>query len=762
VAYLKRHSNPLIKPDDECEEVVLGSIEEVMCSTTCEAHYKLLLPRVSVEALKCSMQLFISIGPQIFGTYVFAYPIIYHALNSNIYCRHHDEPDSLYTLTDCIELVKQESVGGYVGIGRILDPSWIDSSVLRQWKSTCDERHGLACRSRFSSHQQLFPDRPTWLIDVQLQCLSHAPDDVDYVALSYVWGSTNSTTASSANLEQLQRAGSLSRENGRFVLPQTIRDAMVLTDKLGERYLWVDSLCVIQDDEKLQGEELDKMASIYANTSVTIVAAQGTHADFGLRGLQSCQARTLTQNITKINRDSSIIEINHYVRKFPRYTSAWEQRGWTFQEYVFSHRLLVFDHESIHWECDRRIWHEDREDVDVQRDEETPNLFLDSRWIFTNPVPEINLFLPIVDEYLERDLTYPEDRLRAFAGMLRALESNFDGGFVCGLPVLWLDAALLWQPYDVDKSCYPRQSVGQLHSKIPSWSWAIATGRLENISPSYFIDYRQVYRDLQYHERDIGFVLQTYPVVKWAIREQVESILTMLPNTWFEYKRQAEEENRLPAGWEKHDGSASPEQQSRLNHNMYYTHDSDPEIQYSYPIPRRDGNTPTPPKGTLLSCYTKRGWVQLAETVHVKLEGINKLGDYEGIWTVVRTMDGTWAGALKYGDSEQETDPIPKSVRDVSDEPIVPHSVDTNTIELVAISRGCTVQTLPETEHWRYACPELNHDEAPNVDDEKPYEFYNCLWIEWKDGIAYRKALGRVEKSIWEGLELEEIELILG
>jgi hypothetical protein len=44
----------------------------------------------------------------------------------------------------------------------------------------------------------------------------------------------------------------------------------------------------------------------------------------------------------------------------------------------------------------------------------------------------------------------------------------------------------------------------------------------------------------------------------------------------------------------------------------------------------------------------------------------------------------------------------------------------------------------------------------------KVYEFYNVLWISWEDGVAYRKALGRVEKHVWEALEKEKIDVILG
>lgn len=68
-------------------------------------------------------------------------------------------------------------------------------------------------------------------------------------------------------------------------LPQTVRDAMQLCLDLGERYLWVNSLCITQDDPITQKQQIDIMDSIYASATLTIVAAAGDHADSGLPGI---------------------------------------------------------------------------------------------------------------------------------------------------------------------------------------------------------------------------------------------------------------------------------------------------------------------------------------------------------------------------------------------------------------------------------------------------------------------------------------------
>jgi len=80
--------------------------------------------------------------------------------------------------------------------------------------------------------------------------------------------------------------------------------------------------------------------------------------------------------------------------------------------------------------------------------------------------------------------------------------------------------------------------------------------------------------------------------------------------------------------------------------------------------------------------------------------------------------------------------------------------------ELIAISKG----SLRKREPDEYTPIKLFEevDAFPELIDKKLYEFYNVLWIEWKDGIAYRKALGRVTKEAWERQDLEEADILLG
>ncbi|OCL14616.1 heterokaryon incompatibility, partial [Glonium stellatum] len=90
----------------------------------------------------------------------------------------------------------------------------------------------------------------------------------NYVTLSYVWGDVNFFTTNQENLERLQAPGAFSH----ISLPKTIRDALILIEELRERYCWVDSLCIVQDDQKAKYVEIENMSVIFVNSSFTITA----------------------------------------------------------------------------------------------------------------------------------------------------------------------------------------------------------------------------------------------------------------------------------------------------------------------------------------------------------------------------------------------------------------------------------------------------------------------------------------------------------
>lgn len=97
-----------------------------------------------------------------------------------------------------------------------------------------------------------------------------------YVALSYVRGGNQRITLQRSNYADLQNGRSLV---GR--VPRTIEDALYLTGALGVQYLWVDALCIVQDDNADKEAQIGNMGSVCTHSLFTIIAAAGGDAEAG-------------------------------------------------------------------------------------------------------------------------------------------------------------------------------------------------------------------------------------------------------------------------------------------------------------------------------------------------------------------------------------------------------------------------------------------------------------------------------------------------
>jgi len=159
------------------------------------------------------------------------------------------------------------------------DEYWIKLETLQNWIKSCDAHHSEHCQSPST----LNISKPLWLIDVDRSCLVLGEHTHRYVSLSYVWSRLEATSTTLSNLQAHQEDEALT--NGDVIIPKTVLHAMELTRLLGETYLWVDRLCIVQDDASTKSTQINAMAEIYANSYFTIVAAQGKDADAGLRGI---------------------------------------------------------------------------------------------------------------------------------------------------------------------------------------------------------------------------------------------------------------------------------------------------------------------------------------------------------------------------------------------------------------------------------------------------------------------------------------------
>jgi hypothetical protein len=121
------------------------------------------------------------------------------------------------------------------------------------------------------------------VIDVKNECVVESSLTDRYLTLSYVWGLVPTMRLRQENIEGLMSIGALTRV--RHQLPQTIKDAIDLVHLLDERFIWIDSLCLVEDDPDDLLRGVQEMDMIYELSALTIIAATGTDANAGLPGV---------------------------------------------------------------------------------------------------------------------------------------------------------------------------------------------------------------------------------------------------------------------------------------------------------------------------------------------------------------------------------------------------------------------------------------------------------------------------------------------
>ena len=212
----------------------------------------------------------------------------------------------------------------------------IDFLMVRNWLSMCGNAHGYKCDISMmvgGKVEDTATKIPSFhVIDVINNCITLAPENCKYVALSYVWGSIDPKTilrTLKVNVSDLQKPGGLLRPKYYEAMSWTMRDAMEVVRRVELCYLWVDSLCIIQDDNEEGGSKLDaisKMDLIYGAAFFMIMVAGGKDAHAGIAGLYPGTRRD-TQPIEEIGPDFRLA----YKQKFQDYImgSVYFTRGWT-------------------------------------------------------------------------------------------------------------------------------------------------------------------------------------------------------------------------------------------------------------------------------------------------------------------------------------------------------------------------------------------------------------------------------------------------
>jgi hypothetical protein len=372
-----------------------------------------------------------------------------------------------------------------------------------------------------------------WRFDKPLLISGHE-EIGSWVALSYCWGGASKCILTMNSLGKLQ-AG-LPLED--FL--QAIRDAIHITLALGEKYLWVDALCIFQcpkDDvenslDHIQSSkdwtlEAPKMGEIYRNAVVTLVATASPSVTTGILGKRklpspcSLSWRIPSDNIIEHGSDTTedqpasptvyvSCEKKPWNDVMGIQKSCWSSRGWTMQEAFLASRTLAFTSQQMVWECSS-LW-------SVESKCSRPamgnvNLFTDLNKIamlrsnFSSSQrrsqldgdlkrKSYNLWYQIVTLYSQRNLSVLEDKLPAIAGLAKRVELVLLNSYYAGLWRNDLLIGLLWYSLSVKAEPSPLY-LG------PSWSWVGISSTLVKWKGENIENHEELAKienvDLRYH-----------------------------------------------------------------------------------------------------------------------------------------------------------------------------------------------------------------------------------------------------------------------
>lgn len=217
----------------------------------------------------------------------------------------------------------------------------------------CDEKHGCVSTERLPATYSLLPTR---LIDVgdndtkPIRLMENVQGSRGkYLALSHRWGDLRKEQrfcTYNANIDRLKEVIDVDE------LPQNFQDAVRVTRALDIQYLWIDSICIIQDSQVDWESESKKMEDVFSNAYCTIAASS---AESSLAGFLGPRA---PRDSVSIQTPSGPLYLAEFIDDFGSHVenSILSSRGWVLQERALSRRTIYFTKTQIYWECGRGVF----------------------------------------------------------------------------------------------------------------------------------------------------------------------------------------------------------------------------------------------------------------------------------------------------------------------------------------------------------------------------------------------------------------------
>lgn len=303
-----------------------------------------------------------------------------------------------------------------------------------------------------------------------------------YVFLSYCWGGTHDMLTTKVTLKDMMAGIPWD------AIPKTFQDVITVTRQLGVRYLWIDALCIIQDDSEDWQREAGRMADIYAGAYFTISAMRSENCRGGLFS-KSPFGDAPVRAVTLLESPSSGPML-YVQQRLPHMHMGYREagndseaekarhplitRGWVLQERLHSRRILHFLHHEVVWEY-KQI---KRCECGRLNSSNTFRLASSDKFSFDE-------WHRLVEKYSELEISFEKDRLPALSGLAKQFQERMKYRYLAGLWESDLCNELRWRIESLHDRSTPdssgRRTARTVDYISPSWSWASITGTFQTL-----------------------------------------------------------------------------------------------------------------------------------------------------------------------------------------------------------------------------------------------------------------------------------------
>ncbi|KAE8447295.1 hypothetical protein EG329_010853 [Mollisiaceae sp. DMI_Dod_QoI] len=391
-----------------------------------------------------------------------------------------DMPQRMYAYSDIQPLT-------HAGTCTSPPTSW---ALIEEWIRTCNESHSL-CSAAIHNNRNWYPTRLLHINETSDQVNIIITADVSmaegekYMTLSHCWGKEQQPLRLLKN-----NMHELKKDIAPHTLPKTYQDAVLVTKKLHMSYIWIDSLCIIQDDEDDWRRESSVMHEVYANGFCNIAATAAEDGSKGLFFQQDMRVlRPCLLHIPWLTKPGTAYELlNEDFWQYSVLDAPLSRRAWVCQERLLSLWNIHFGREQVLWECRElnaaekfprgllddgpgiRYLNFKQLDPMIQgppvynKDDPEPQdkrLWVYSKWQY------------VIASYFRGLLTKPEDKLAAISGIAERFRTILQDEYVVGMWRQYLACQLLWRQDDESKFVRPKEY------RAPSFSWVSLDGEVD-------------------------------------------------------------------------------------------------------------------------------------------------------------------------------------------------------------------------------------------------------------------------------------------